>query len=291
MKRLKLTIILIALFQTAFTQIEVEGKILTSEQKPIVYATITLLDSSKKIIANTVSDEQGIFIFKDLQKGKLTLQISMTGFEQHQQPLVLTNSIEPLATGNIVLQKAIGNLQNVTVAIKKKFIEVRADRTILNIEQHIMASGSSVFEMIKKGPAISSDKDDNLKLKGAVAQIYIDGKPANLSGQSLTGYLKNLPADMVSKIEIIASPNSSFEAQGSAGIINIKLKKSDQQGLNGTVNIGMAKGRYGKVNGGLNLNFRQGKWNVFTNINGGIYKTFNELTLNNIATTNTGVIY
>lgn len=72
---------------------------------------------------------------------------------------------------------------------------------------------------------------------------------------------------------------------------SISNYKGDQQGLNGTVNIGTAKGRYGKVNGGLNLNFRQDKWNVFTNINSGIYKTFNELTLNNIATTNTGVIY
>ncbi len=291
MKKLITTCIALVLLQTIFSQVKVTGTVKTADQKPVRFASISISDSNKKIIATTVTDVQGFFEIKNLKAGKNLLRITSTGFENYEQELAQAHSLSTIQTVVIVLKNVTGNLQNVTVTSKKKFIEVRADRTILNIEQNIMASGSSVFEMIKKGPAVSADKDDNLKLKGAIAKIYIDGKPSNLSGQALTDYLKNLPADAVSRIEIIASPNSSFDAEGSAGIINIKLKKSTAQGLNGSANMGTGRGRYGKVNGGINMNFREGKWNVFTNLSGGIYKSFNELILNNIAVTSMGTLY
>ncbi len=166
---------------------------------------------------------------------------------------------------------------------------MQPDKTVLNIENSVLAAGNSVFEVVKKAPAVSVDKDDNLKLKNAIAAIYFDGKPAYLGGQELTEYLKNTPADAVSKIEIISNPSSRFDAEGPTGIINIKFKKSKNLGFNGSTNAGFGQGKYPKYWGGLNLNYRTRGFNIFGGINSGRYNSFNRLTYNSTINNN-GVI-
>ncbi|RZK28310.1 MAG: TonB-dependent receptor, partial [Hymenobacter sp.] len=112
-----------------------------------------------------------------------------------------------------------------------------------------------------------------------------------MSGQQLTDYLKSLPADAVSKIEFITNPSSKYDAAGSAGIINIKLKKNQAYGLNGTANIGVGVGRYGKANGGVNLNYRKDKLNLFGSSYTGYSMSYSELTLNSVLNNNGAISF
>ncbi len=91
------------------------------------------------------------------------------------------------------MAKASGNLQGVTITAQKPMVEVKADKTILNVEGTINAVGYDALELLRKSPGVTIDKDDNVSLAGKNGvQVYIDGKPSPLSGADLTAYLKSL---------------------------------------------------------------------------------------------------
>jgi hypothetical protein len=147
-------------------------------------------------------------------------------------------------------------------------IEVKADKTILNVENTINSTGQDALELLRKAPGVTLDKDDLISLSGKNGvQIYIDGKPSPLTGTDLTAYLKSLQSSQIESIEIITNPSAKYDAAGNAGIINIKLKKNKAFGTNGSVNAGYNIGVYPKYNAGLNFNNRGKKVNVFGNYN------------------------
>jgi len=261
----------------------ITGSVADKDKQPLAYVHILLKEKSgDKVLKSTVSDINGAFELKEVENGTFSLTIACLGYADHHTEISI-DSLNPAILLPVVLLEEEGkNLEGVTITERRKFIEMKADKIVLNIEDNIMASGSSAFDMIRKGPAVSTDKDDNIRLKGSTAQIYIDGKPAWLAGQQLTDFLKNLPADAVSRIEIISNPSGKYEAQGSAGIINIRLKKSKKEGFNGSAYLGGGIGRYPKAYGGVNLNYRKNKVNVYGGVNLGWYESFNELTLNSI---------
>ncbi|MEO6949230.1 MAG: carboxypeptidase regulatory-like domain-containing protein, partial [Ginsengibacter sp.] len=242
----------------------VTGIVKDNSNQPIPYATIQISKMVDSItIKATVTDKNGSFQVGKIENGHYLISVSSTGFENQSTSFLIDSLHQKIIFPDFKLIASKNILEAVTVTTSKKFIEVKADKTILNIENNIMASGNSAFDMIKKGPAVSTDKDDNIKMKGGLVQIFVDGKPFYLAGQQLTDYLKSLPADAVSKIEIISNPGSRYEAQGTAGIINLKLKKSQANGLNGTASVGAGIGRYPKANGSVSLNYRKDKWNIF----------------------------
>ena len=268
------------------------GKVNDTKQYAIAYASIEVKKKgSAEIVKATVSNADGAYTFSTFANGAYTISATAAGFLS-QTKNISVDSLHPLnALPNFELAAAAGDLNNVTVTAKKSFIEIKADKTVLNVENYIMASGSSAFDMIKKGPAVTTDKDDNLKLKGGAAQIFIDGKPSYITGQQLTDYLKMLPADAISKIEIISNPGSKYEAAGTAGIINIKMKKNKAMGFNGTANVGVGEGKYPKVYGGSTLNYRKGNVNIFGNINLGSYEGFNLLNYNSTIGSGATTVY
>jgi len=147
-------------------------------------------------------------------------------------------------------------------------VEVKADRTILNVEGTINATGSDALELLRKAPGVTVDKDDNLSLSGKNGvQVYIDGKQTPLTGADLANYLKSLQSSQIESFEIITNPSAKYEAAGNAGIINIRLKKNKAYGFNGSVYAGWNIATYPKYNTGASLNYRYKKINVFGSFN------------------------
>ena len=159
-------------------------------------------------------------------------------------------------------------MQNVSVTAKKPMVEVKADKTILNVEGTINATGNDALELLRKSPGVTLDKDDNISMAGKNGvQVYIDGKPSPLSGADLTAFLKSLQSAQIESIELITNPSAKYDAAGNAGIINIKLKKNKAFGTNGSVYAGYNIGVYGKYNSGFSFNSRNKNINVFGNYN------------------------
>ncbi|MGC4101850.1 carboxypeptidase-like regulatory domain-containing protein [Ferruginibacter sp.] len=179
----------------------ISGKVLNGKNEPVAYANIALVNiTTSKTVKGTLSDSLGNFIIAVAANGNFKLQVTNTGFEPyHSAPFLLDSAHTAVNMPAITLSEKFETNKAVVVQAKKKFIEIQADKTVLNIENSVVAVGNSAFELIKKAPAVTVDKDDNLKLKGSVASIYVDGKPFYLTGEQLTQYLKNLDADAISK--------------------------------------------------------------------------------------------
>lgn len=124
------------------------------------------------------------------------------------------------------------------------------------------------MELLKTAPGVMIDQNNAIMLNGkSGVQVYINGKPSPLAGDELAAYLHSLPAAQIEAIEIIANPSARFEAAGSGGIINIRLKKPAGTGTNGTANAGYSIGTHSSYQAGLSLNHRKGKVNVYGSYN------------------------
>lgn len=165
-----------------------------------------------------------------------------------------------------MLTKASSNLKEYVVTAQKPFVEVKADKIVMNVEGSINAVGQDALELLRKSPGVMVDKDNNLSVSGKNGvQVYIDGRPTPLSGADLADYLKTIQSSSIESIEIISNPSAKYDAAGNAGIINIKLKKNKSFGTNGTLNAGYNVGTYSKYNGGFSLNHRDKNINIFGN--------------------------
>ena len=154
------------------------------------------------------------------------------------------------------------------VEAQRPIVEVQPDKTVFNVAGSINAQGNTALELLRKSPGVVVDNNDNLVLQGkSGVQVYIDGKKSPLSSDDLAIYLKNLQSDQVDAIEIITNPSAKYDAEGNAGIINLRLIKDKSVGTNGTVNLGTSFSENARYNGSLSLNHRNKNFNAYGSYN------------------------
>lgn len=266
MRKFVFAFLALLMTHTLFAQ-KLTGVVKDQQGKGLDKTTVSLLKAKDSVLIKlAVSDAQGRFSL-DAAPGQYLLSFSHVGYiPQLSKAIDLQSADQSL--GDIVLEKAEAALQGVTVTSQRPVVEVRADKTILNVEGTINAVGQDALELLRKSPGVIVDKDDNLSLAGKNGvQVYIDGKPSPLTGSDLANYLKSMQSAQIESIELITNPSAKYEAAGNAGIINIRLKKNKTFGTNGSVNAGYAIGIYPKVNAGLSLNHRNKDVNIFGNYN------------------------
>lgn len=160
-------------------------------------------------------------------------------------------------------------LKEVRLKSNKPLIEMQADKTVLNVQADINAASGNVLEILQKAPGISITADDVINMSGkAGVNVLIDGRSTQMSSKDLAIYLRSLPGNLVDKIELITNPSSRFDAQGNAGIINIRLKKKLIRGTNGNISIGYTQNVHYRSTAGFNINSRRNKWGFFLNCSG-----------------------
>ena len=184
--------------------------------------------------------------------------------------LIVKNELGTAQTEDMLLIPSNASLlKEVIVTVKKPFIEQQLDKTVVNVQADINAIGSSAFEILQKAPGISITGDDVINMSGkAGVNVLIDGRPTQMSSKELSNYLRGLPGATIEKIELITNPSSRFDAQGNAGIINIRLKKNKVKGTNGNATVGYTQSTHYRSNAAFNINHRQGKINAFFNVSG-----------------------
>jgi len=244
---------------------QISGVVKDAQGAPLTGATISLFRARNTSVVKLGVSKDGAYNFSDIKEGEYRVGASHVGYNsQLSAPFSFTGA--HVTAPELLLTKAAADLKGVVVTAKKPMVEVKADKTILNVEGTINATGSDALDLLRKSPGVSVDKDDNLSLSGKNGvQVYIDGRPTPLSGQDLANYLKTLQSSQIEAIELITNPSAKYEAAGNAGIINIRLKKNKSFGANGTVNAGYNVGTYAKYNGGFSLNYRNQRINIFGN--------------------------
>ena len=248
---------------------QVSGLIKDQQGKGLDKSTVSLLrvkDSS--VVKFSATTDNGRFSFNSIQAGSYLVSATHIGYA----PLY-TKHFEVSGSGetnlpDITMERVAASLKEVTITSKKPLVEVKADKTILNVEGTINATGNDALELLRKSPGVVVDKDDNISLSGkSGVQVFIDGKPSPLTGTDLSNYLKSIQSTQIESIELITNPSAKYEAAGNAGIINIRFKKNKSFGVNGSVNAGWNIGTYAKYNSGIALNYRNKKVNLFGNYN------------------------
>jgi outer membrane receptor protein involved in Fe transport len=227
---------------------------------PIEKATVELLaDSSGKSISTIISDKSGQFRFADLDTGRYILVISFAGYTPIKRNINLLNAAE---LGDLVLLQSSKSLKEVVVTAHKTPMSATVDRKVYNVEQDILAASGSASDILKNVPSVEVDIEGQVSLRGAAdVTILINGRPSAMMGTNRAEVLQQLPANAIERIEVITNPSAKFRPDGSAGIINIVLKKNVKLGLNGSVNANA--GTSNRYNGGATLNYKQGIFSSF----------------------------
>ncbi len=268
MRKFGLIFMSVLIATTGFAQ-QISGVVKDQQSKPVSGSTVSLLKSKdSSVVKLAASDNNGHYSFNSIKYGKYVVSITHVGYAPFYSPTFEFSGTGETNVPDVSLNKLESEMKGVVVSSKKPMVEVRADRTILNVEGTINATGNDALELLRKSPGVTVDKDDNISLSGKNGvQVYIDGKPTPLSGSDLANYLKSIQSSQIESIELITNPSAKYEAAGNAGIINIKLKKNKTFGANGSVNAGWNIGTYAKYNSGIVLNYRNKKFNLFGNYN------------------------
>lgn len=157
-------------------------------------------------------------------------------------------------------------LKEVSVTAQKRFVENKIDRTVINVNALISNVGSNALEVLAKAPGVFVDEKGNISFKGKNGVlVLIDDKPTYLSASDLAAYLRSLPSETLAQIELMENPPAKYDAAGSAGLINIKTKKSTMVGSNGSFSVNYRLSKYQQTSESLNWNYRTPQLNFFVN--------------------------
>ena len=266
-----LTVLMLLVFgYTSFAQTigTITGEIKDNNHKPIPSVSVSLFNfKDSALIKTTVTGEDGKYRFEKIGAGNYRVAVSATGYTKNlSNDFLISETQDNITLPVIEMKTESKTLNEVTVTAKKPFIEIKADKTVLNVAGSINAVGSTAMELLQKSPGVRVDKDDNISMNGKNGvKIYIDGKPSQMDTKDLAALLKGMPSSDIEAIEIITNPSAKYEASGNAGIINIRLNKNKNFGLNGNVSLTSSFGKTPKYNSSLGLNYRNKTVNVFGN--------------------------
>jgi outer membrane receptor protein involved in Fe transport len=225
----------------------ITGKIVDENtKKPVEFSNIILFSTPNNVqVAGTVSNNEGKFLLKGIKPGNYYLYIQFIGYERKTIDNISLSDVKPsLDLGSIIIKPTVINLQNVVIESQRSPVSYDIDKKVVDVSQmHTSISGTAA-DVLQNVPSVSVDIDGNVSLRGSTNfTVLIDGRPSVMSAQDA---LQQIPAASIQTIDIITNPSAKYDAGGSAGIIDIKLKKDTNLGLSGIANLsGGLNDKYG----------------------------------------------
>jgi len=243
------------------SEVTISGNVIDEETKePLEYATIVVFSKLKNaIITGGITDSKGDFSIP-VEIGAFDIRIEYIGFKtQIIENKRITNDEN---IGNFSLILDVEALDAVEIIAERTTVEFRLDKKIYNVGKDLTVRGGTVSDVLDNVPSVSVDVEGNVALRGNDdVRILINGKPSGLVGLNSTDTLRQLPAESIERVEVITSPSARYDAEGSAGILNIILRRSKLQGLNGAMTLNTSYPTQAGVSG--NINYRTGNLNFF----------------------------
>jgi outer membrane receptor protein involved in Fe transport len=231
---------------------KISGYVIDSTvSKAVEYASIALsTKKDNKIVDGTICDDKGKFSLARVAVGEYILSVSFMGYQSKKIEVSIVNKNDEIDLGVIKMNQSSQTLAEVTVEGQRSLIEDKVDRMVYNAEKDITNKGGDGTDVLRKVPSLTVDLDGNVSLRGSQnVKVLINNKPSTILASSISDALKQIPADMIKSVEVITSPSAKYDAEGSAGIINIITKKNNLQGL--SLNLDSSVGIRG---GNLSLN-------------------------------------
>lgn len=259
----------------------ITGKITGNNGDGLIGAIAELrLVKDSSLTKAAATDINGTFVLENIKTGTYYIKASFIGFSPYKGASFTFDGSATKNINTIKLSESSIQLKSAEITGIKPLVEVKADMTVFNVENSINSTGSNAYELLQKAPGVVVDNNDNIALKGrGGVMVQIDGRPSRLSESELADYLRSVQSTDVEAIELISNPSSKYDAEGTAGIINIRLKKNKNFGSNGSLTAGYAFGVEPKYNTAITLNKRTRKFNIYTNYSNNFGKRYNEFFL------------
>jgi outer membrane receptor protein involved in Fe transport len=248
---------------------KISGTLIDSiSKKPLDYASVSVFRSGGKSPLNGVlTDEKGGFKIDGIHPGTYKIRISYVGYpDKFVDGIITTDSKPDKNMGVIIVAPSSRALAEVAITGAAPLIENKIDKIVYNAEKDLTSAGGNATDVLQKVPLVAVDINGNVSLRGDQnVRVLINGKPSGATSASLSDVLKTIPADQIKSIEVITSPSAKYDAEGSAGIINIITKQKNMTGLSGSVSGGVGTRQN---NGNFNLNYNKNRFSLSMNVGG-----------------------
>lgn len=261
-----------AIMTNAQEKQSISGKILDQNKQPVPYASIEFIHKSNKLNSDAaITDENGNYTIS-LVPGSYLINITAVDYKSFKQNIDIVSGISTLEPINIEQEATATNkptrtIEGIVMTVQsKRPYRVELDKKVYDVESDVVSKGGNLQDVLTNVPSVDVDTDGSISMRGnSNVKFLIDGKPSSILGIDDSNALKSIPAEDIERIEVITNPSSKFEASGTAGILNIILKKNKKYGFNGSVS-----GTLGYLpNTRLNTNLSWRKGNLTYYINGG----------------------
>lgn len=269
--------------QTPTSGVTLFGKVQDAQTKtPLPYLSVQLqTEKDSAFVEGRLTNEAGAFTFAGLKKGVYVLAVRSVGYRPIRQRVLIGELSAFLDLGALQMVKQAQTLAEVAVTANADAVSGTMDKKTFTVADNISASGGSVLQAMSTVPGVTMAQGGKVELRGSdKVLVLIDGKQTALTGYGSQSALDNLPASALERIEVITNPSAKYDANASAGIINLVLKKQEQQGLNGKVGVMAGAGALWvkkenlptirpqyrgtpKFNPSLSINYRKGQTNTF----------------------------
>lgn len=235
-------------------------------EEPILSATVALWSArDSSLVTGAVTQDDGSFTVENLRPGQYYARFSFVGYDAKTvSDIAITREQRSVDLGRVALAENATELDEVEVEAEREFQETAIDRTIYNTKDQPVTVGGTATDVLETIPSVEVDIDGNISLRGNEnVVIYLNGKPAPMSGEALTSFLRGLSSDGIERVEVIPNPSARYEPEGMSGIINIVLAKNQDIGFGGGIQATASTNEdYGAS---LNVNYGQGPWSLYAN--------------------------
>lgn len=246
---------------------QVRGKVLDKQDDtPLQFVNVTITtQQGGTFVKGSITDVNGSFTFTDIPNGDYVLTVSYVGYKNFERQFTLSADNKQVSFPAIFLKADAQMLSEVTVTGQKSAMKLEVDRKVFDVSQLISSAGEAAADLLRDIPSVDVDNDGTISLRGNTSvEVWINGKASGLTSDNRSQILEQLPSESIDRIEVIDNPSSKYSAEGSAGIINIVLKKDRKAGYYGSLQAG------GDTRGGArasaNFNFNSSLLDFYVNV-------------------------
>ena len=248
-------------YSFAQKSIKIEGTVIEEDTNiPLEYATV-VIKTGNDIVTGSITDTKGKFKI-EVPEGTYVISVEYISYKTKTFPAqTLTNNTN---LGTISLALDVDTLDEVMVVAERTTVEIKLDKKVYNIGKDLTTAGGTVSDALNNVPSVTVDVEGAISLRGNEnVRILINGKPSAMAGFGDSNILSQLPAEAIERVEVITSPSARYDAEGTAGILNIILRQKETLGFNGSFTL--TGGNPDNLGLSTALNYRREKYNLFSN--------------------------
>ena len=269
MKKILCIVLLIPLTWPLFAVAGIKGKIVDADTKaPLQYVDVALFkQGSKNLTAGITTDSLGVFKLPSVENGAYTLRVTFIEYTTLNK--AITVSGDSVDVGTLALQVKTKNLKEVEVVGQAPQMRLDIDKKVFSVDQNITAAGGSATDILKNIPSVDVDTQGNISLRNnSNVEVWIDGKASGLTADNRAQVLEQMPAESIESVEVMTNPSSKYNPEGSAGIINLVMKKNHKAGYYGSVSAGLFYPFGGTLGQslGAGINYTSSKIDAYVNL-------------------------